>query len=107
MTEVLHNSGAGPDPRRNKRVGLVALGFVGAMVGLAYASVPLYQLFCQVTGYGGTTQVATDSPKGVIDRMMTVRFDSTVANDLAWTVKPAGAKRSLRTLFKGSLAWPT
>ncbi|MFD2648664.1 cytochrome c oxidase assembly protein [Devosia albogilva] len=91
MTEVLHNSGAGPDPRRNKRVGLVALGFVGAMVGLAYASVPLYQLFCQVTGYGGTTQVATDSPKGVIDRMMTVRFDSTVANDLAWTVKPAAA----------------
>ena len=77
--------------KRNKRVGLLALGLVAGMVGLAYASVPLYQMFCQVTGYGGTTQVASESPKGAIARQMTVRFDSNVAGDLNWTVRPAAS----------------
>lgn len=75
--------------RRNKRVGIASLALAAGMVGLAYASVPLYQLFCQVTGYGGTTQVASESPKGAIARQMTVRFDSNIANNLNWTVKPA------------------
>jgi cytochrome c oxidase assembly protein subunit 11 len=75
--------------RRNKRVALFGLVIAAGMVGVAYASVPLYQLFCQVTGFGGTTQVAEASPKGAIARTMTVRFDSNVANDLPWTVKPA------------------
>lgn len=85
---------SGIDPvvaRRNKRVAFGGLFIAVGMVGLAYASVPLYQLFCQVTGFGGTTQVAGDSPKGAIAREMTVRFDSNVANDLAWTVKPAAS----------------
>ena len=56
------------------------------MVGAAYAAVPLYQLFCQVTGYGGTTQVADGNPKGIIAREMTVRFDSNVDGGLAWRV---------------------
>jgi len=77
--------------RRNKRVAFAGLGIAASMVGLAYASVPLYQLFCQITGFGGTTQVAGDAPKGAIAREMTVRFDSNVANDLAWTVHPAAA----------------
>ena len=77
--------------KRNKRVGLLSLGIVAGMVGLAYASVPLYQLFCQMTGYGGTTQVASDSPKGAIARQMTIRFDSNVSGDLNWTVKPAAS----------------
>ena len=77
--------------RRNKRVAMTGLFLAAGMVGLAYASVPLYQLFCQVTGYGGTTQVATDSPKGAIAREMTVRFDSNVSNDLYWTVTPAAS----------------
>ncbi|MET3926457.1 cytochrome c oxidase assembly protein [Devosia sp. 2618] len=75
--------------RRNKRIAITGLVIAASMVGLAYASVPLYQLFCQVTGFGGTPGKATDNPKGVIDRQMTVRFDSNVANDLAWTVKAA------------------
>ena len=77
--------------KRNKRVGLLSLGIVAGMVGLAYASVPLYQLFCRMTGYGGTTQVASDSPKGAIARQMTIRFDSNVSRDLNWTVKPAAS----------------
>ena len=75
--------------RRNKRVAILGMGIAFSMVGLAYASVPLYNIFCQVTGFGGTPGKATDNPKGIIDRQMTVRFDSNVANDLAWSVKPA------------------
>ena len=75
--------------RTNRRLALGLAGFVALMVGAAYAAVPLYQLFCQVTGFGGTTQVASDNPKGVIARQMTVRFDSNVEGGLPWTVTPA------------------
>ncbi|KKC41254.1 cytochrome C oxidase assembly protein [Devosia epidermidihirudinis] len=75
--------------RRNKRVAVIGLSIAIGMVGLAYASVPLYNIFCQVTGFGGTPGKATDNPKGIIDRIMTVRFDSNVANDLSWSVKAA------------------
>jgi cytochrome c oxidase assembly protein subunit 11 len=87
----LHHSATDAMAHRNKRIAIGGLLIVASMVGLAYASVPLYQLFCQVTGFGGTTQVAGEAPKGAIARQMTVRFDSNVANDLAWTVKPAAS----------------
>ena len=74
---------------RNRRVALSLMLVVAGMVGAAYAAVPLYDLFCRVTGYDGTTQVASDNPKGVIDRQMTVRFDSNIDGRLAWTVKAA------------------
>jgi cytochrome c oxidase assembly protein subunit 11 len=73
----------------NHRTAALLAGMVVAMIGAAYAAVPLYQLFCQVTGFGGTTQVASDNPKGIIDREMTVRFDANVGGDLAWAVTPA------------------
>jgi len=91
MVDATHSS---PEPlvaRRNRRVAVIGLCLVASMVGLAYAAVPLYQLFCQVTGFGGTPQLATEAPRGVIDRQMTVQFDSNVANDLSWTVKAASA----------------
>ncbi|WP_108395609.1 cytochrome c oxidase assembly protein [Devosia submarina] len=91
MVDISQNSATTTLARRNKRVALMAAATVAGMVGLAYASVPLYQLFCQVTGYGGTTQVASESPKGAIAREMTVRFDSNVAHDLNWTVSPASS----------------
>jgi len=75
--------------RKNKRVALTLGGMALGMIGLAFASVPLYQLFCQVTGFGGTTQVAADNPKGVIAREMKVRFDVNVERALPWTVKAA------------------
>lgn len=55
---------------------------------MAFAAVPLYQLFCQVTGYGGTTQRAEQVGDEVIDRFVTVRFDSNIASDLAWDFRP-------------------
>ena len=89
MAELHHPAVDPALARRNKRFAMAGVCLAAGMVGLAYAAVPLYQLFCQVTGFGGTTQVAGEAPKGMIDRLMTVRFDSNVANDLAWTVKPA------------------
>jgi len=74
---------------RNNRIAYILVTVVVLMIGLAYASVPLYKLFCQVTGYGGTTQVADANPKGVIDREMTVRFDSNVDGSLPWSVTPS------------------
>jgi cytochrome c oxidase assembly protein subunit 11 len=58
------------------------------MVGLAFASVPLYDLFCRMTGFGGTTMVSTKAPEKTFDRTITVRFDSNVSPDLNWTFTP-------------------
>lgn len=76
--------------RKNKRAGLVVLGVVCFMIGLSFASVPLYNLFCRVTGWGGTTQVAVSFPseEEILDRTITVRFDTNTARDLPWDFKP-------------------
>lgn len=66
---------------------------VGVMVGASYAAVPLYRLFCQVTGFGGTPKVATGPSATVSDRMMRVRFDSMV-NGLDWSFQPV--RREIR-----------
>ena len=77
------------NPRRsNSRMaaglGLLAVG----MVGLSFASVPLYDLFCRVTGFGGTTQVATGASERVLDREIEIRFNGDVNNSIAWDFKP-------------------
>jgi cytochrome c oxidase assembly protein subunit 11 len=81
--------------RSNRTVAAVCGGVFAAMIGLAYASVPLYQMFCQMTGYAGTTQRASAPASRVLDRNVTIRFDATVAPGLAWQVvaeKPATLK---------------
>ena len=75
--------------RRDKVTALLLSAVVVGMVGLTYAAVPLYQLFCQVTGYGGTTQVAEAAPETVSDRVIEVRFNADVSNSLAWQFRPA------------------
>lgn len=74
---------------RNRWAAYALTALAASMVGAAYAAVPLYKIFCQVTGYGGTTQRAEGNLKGVIDREMTVRFDSNVTAGIPWTVTPA------------------
>ena len=59
------------------------------MMGLAFASVPLYRLFCQVTGYQGTTQRADTGVDRILDREVVVRFDANVSSGLPWDFKPA------------------
>ncbi|ODR97822.1 cytochrome C oxidase assembly protein [Methyloceanibacter superfactus] len=76
---------------RRDRKGIIALalsGLVAGMVGLSFAAVPLYQMFCQTTGYGGATQKAEAAPGEVLDRTITIRFDANVDRDLPWTFAP-------------------
>ena len=77
--------------RKNRRVGLMALAIAAGMLGLGYASVPLYRLFCQVTGFGGTTQVASEAEAAAMratGEEISIRFDSNVAAGLPWEFKP-------------------
>ena len=74
--------------RANRVVAVVCLAFFGGMVGAAYASVPLYKLFCQVTGYGGTTQRTNQYSTKILDRDITVRFDTNVSSGLPWDFAP-------------------
>ena len=71
---------------KKKLTPLVLAGIFILMLGLSYASVPLYEIFCRVTGFGGTTQVAKDAPKIVLDKTVSVRFDTNV-NNLPWDFK--------------------
>jgi cytochrome c oxidase assembly protein subunit 11 len=74
-----------PPTTQNRKVAVLATSVVFAMIGLAYASVPLYSLFCQTTGFGGTTMRAAHAPAQPIDQMITIRFDANTAASLPWT----------------------
>jgi len=75
---------------KNKRLGLVVLAVVAGMIGMAYASVPLYNLFCRVTGFGGTTQVSETAPgpADVLGRTITVSFAASTARNMPWHFSP-------------------
>ncbi len=73
--------------QRNTRTALIMALLVAAMLGLAFASVPLYRLFCQVTGFAGTTQRAEQAP-GAIAGHIGVRFDANVHPGLPWKFEP-------------------
>jgi cytochrome c oxidase assembly protein subunit 11 len=72
----------------NGLIAVCCLAFVASMVGAAYAAVPLYNMFCKATGFGGTTQVAEAAPAQTIDRSFEVRFDSNINPALPWTFEP-------------------
>lgn len=81
---------------RKNRTALLAFGGALAMLGLGYAAVPLYELFCQVTGFGGTTQRASESEAALAERLgasagsktISIRFDGTTAGDVPWSFRP-------------------
>lgn len=75
-------------PKKSARLAVALFGVVFGMLGLAYASVPLYDLFCRVTGYGGTTQQADIAPDVILERNMTIAFDSNTSKDMPWQFKP-------------------
>ncbi|MBX2831860.1 MAG: cytochrome c oxidase assembly protein [Rhodospirillales bacterium] len=91
---------------RNKRVLFSCVAVVGCMVGLAYASVPLYKLFCQVTGFGGTTQVAEQAPVEVSEKTIKIRFNADVNSGLNWQFKPEQREITVR-LGEDNLAYYT
>lgn len=74
--------------QRNRTVGFIVACVAIGMVGMAYAAVPLYQLFCQVTGFGGTTQVAAAPSGKVLERTIRVRFDANVDPGFPWGFAP-------------------
>ncbi|ANL45721.1 MULTISPECIES: cytochrome c oxidase assembly protein [Rhizobium] len=74
--------------RNNGAVVLMCLSFVFGMGAMSYAAVPLYRIFCQVTGYNGTTQRVEQMSSVVLDRKMRVTFDANVAPGLQWDFKP-------------------
>jgi len=93
-----------PDKSHRNRRFLIGFGLLAvAMVGAGYASVPLYNIFCKVTGYGGTTQTADVGADEVLDRMVTVRFDATVAQGLDWEFRPEQLKQKIH-IGENSLA---
>lgn len=79
--------------QKNAKVGLLAFMGAVAMLGLGYAAVPLYDLFCRVTGFGGTTQVASEAEANAAASLATgetisIRFDATTARDMPWVFEP-------------------
>lgn len=77
-----------PQRRSDKTIAIACLAGAVLMVGASYAAVPLYQMFCQVTGFGGTTQRAEAPSQTVLDRKMTVRFDANIAPGMGWKFEP-------------------
>jgi cytochrome c oxidase assembly protein subunit 11 len=82
--------------RQHRKVAFLLSALVVGMVGMAYAAVPLYDLFCRVTGYGGTTNTADVAPAAAIDRTMTIRFDSNINRGLAWEFKPVELSQEIK-----------
>ncbi|MEO4043594.1 cytochrome c oxidase assembly protein [Hoeflea sp. CAU 1731] len=82
--------------KRNNAILLSCVGVVVGMIGLSYAAVPLYQLFCQVTGYGGTIQRAEQYSNRILDRTIKVRFDSNISSGLDWEFKPVEREVEVR-----------
>lgn len=91
--------------RRNRKLAVTCVGVFGFMIGAAYASVPLYDLFCRVTGFGGTTQVAEAASDVVIDREITIRFDGNVNHTLPWDFKPEQRSVTLKMGETAQLAY--
>ncbi len=89
MGEVMKSAPKPLDADKNRRTALLAGGVALGMLGLAYASVPLYALFCKVTGFAGTTQVATSAPAASKEASVSVQFDANTSSDLGWTFQPA------------------
>jgi cytochrome c oxidase assembly protein subunit 11 len=78
--------------RSHRTIAVSCIAVVLVMVGLAYAAVPLYRLYCQVTGYAGTTQRADKPSSQIVDHILTVHFDANVDKALPWRFEPLQRK---------------
>ena len=81
---------------RTTLTAVLLTGVIAGMLGLTAASVPLYRLFCQVTGYGGTTQRAEQAPDQISDRTIKVRFNAEVAQGIPWSFEPEQREIEIR-----------
>jgi cytochrome c oxidase assembly protein subunit 11 len=98
-------SAPNPQHRKNTRTGLIILAVVIGMTGLSFASVPLYRLFCQVTGFGGTTQVSAELPKTELAREVIIKFNADIGRDMPWKFKPEQREIKVHLGQKGLTAF--
>ena len=83
-------------PSQNNRIALRLGAVVAVMVALSFAAVPFYSWFCRVTGFGGTTAVASVASDEILDRTVTVRFDANTAPDMPWEFRPVERTMTVR-----------
>jgi len=74
--------------KKERNLLIILIGLIILMLGLAFASVPLYRIFCQKTGFGGTTQQSAVLPKVILNREITIRFNADVNKNLPWIFQP-------------------
>jgi cytochrome c oxidase assembly protein subunit 11 len=91
----------GRESRRKAATATILAGVVAGMVGLSFAAVPLYRMFCQATGYGGTTQRAETAPGTGGERVITVRFNADVDPNLPWRFEPEQTAVSVKVGEQG------
>jgi len=84
------------DRPSNTRTALTFAAIGAGMLGMAWAAVPLYDLFCRVTGYGGTTQEASAASDVVLDQTITVRFDASTGSGMPWSFRPVATTMDIK-----------
>lgn len=105
MAENQHTDPHAEMSRKNARLGLTILGVVIGMAGLAYASVPLYDLFCRVTGFGGTTKTSESLPDTILDRTVTIQFNADTQPGMPWIFEPEMRKIEVQLGARGLTAY--
>ncbi|HXE70630.1 MAG TPA: cytochrome c oxidase assembly protein [Hyphomicrobiaceae bacterium] len=85
---MAHGQSQGRKDHRDRTVALCCAALVVLMLGAAFASVPLYRLFCEATGFAGTPQRALHASDASIDKTITVRFDANVTPGMPWRFEP-------------------
>ncbi|MDW5314282.1 cytochrome c oxidase assembly protein [Rhizobium sp. PL01] len=88
-----------PEQKKERANGVIVascLAFVFGMTGMAYAAVPLYDMFCRVTGYNGTTKRVEQASDVILDKKIKVTFDANIASDLPWVFKPVQREIELK-----------
>ena len=78
------------------KTGATLAGVAALMLGLSFAAVPFYDLFCRITGYGGTTSVSDTAPDQVLDQTVLVRFDASLEAGMPWEFKPQQHEMTLK-----------
>ncbi len=91
--------------RKNARTGLAVFSVILVMIGLSFAAVPLYSLFCKVTGFDGTTRTATTLPDNILDRTVTIRFNADTGHGMMWDFRPELLETTVRLGEKGLAAF--
>ena len=91
--------------RKNARIGLIVLAAFVFMLGMSFAAVPFYNMFCRITGYSGTTGIAETLPEQVLDRIVTVQFSANTARGMTWYFRPEEKKIDIQLGERGLTAF--